>query len=103
MLVLQVAFHIKPERLDDFLKAMLENSSSAVRDEPGCLLFDVIQDMDDPNRIYLYEVYRDQAALDYHRQAPHYLKWRDTVQEWHAEPGVRHLGRNLFPTDADWR
>lgn len=100
---MQVTLQIKPERLDAFLEAMLQNASSAVRDEPGCLRFDVVQDQEDPNRIYLYEVYRDEAALDAHRQSPHYLKWRDTVQDWYAAPAVRRLGRNVFPSDDDWR
>lgn len=103
MLVLQVAFKIKAERVDDFLKEIAANAASAVRDEPGCMRFDVLQDSEDPSRIYLYEVYKDDAALDAHRQAPHYLRWRDAVQEWHAEPAVRHLSRNVFPGDSDWR
>jgi quinol monooxygenase YgiN len=31
---------------------------------PGCLRFDVFQDDSDPNTIYFYEVYRDDAALE---------------------------------------
>lgn len=103
MLVLQVTLQIKPEHREAFLTAMLQNASSAVRDEPGCLRFDVVQDLEDPNRMYLYEVYKDQAGLDAHRQAPHYLTWRAAVQDWYAQPAVRRLGHNVFPLDADWR
>lgn len=103
MLILQVAFKIKADHLDDFLKEMVTNASAAVRDEPGCVRFDVLQNRDDPTRVYLYEVYKDDAALEAHRQAPHYLKWREAVQEWHEEPAVRHLSRNVFPDDGGWR
>ncbi len=68
MLVLQVAFTIKAERIDDFLREIAVNAASAVRDEPGCMRFDVLQDREDPARIHLYEVYKDDAALEAHRQ-----------------------------------
>lgn len=103
MLVLQVSFRIQPDRLQDFITAIGKNATAAVRDEPGCRRFDVIQDNEDPSRISLYEVYDNEAALDAHRRAPHYLKWRELTQSWHAEPAVRHLGRNLYPSDAAWR
>ena len=102
MLVLLVNLHVKPDKVEDFVRAIMENARSAVRDEPGCLRFDVSQDLEDPSRIYLYEVYEDDEALEAHRQAPHFLKWRDTVQDWHAEPAVRHLAKNIIPSDEEW-
>jgi len=45
-----------------FLEAVVEDARSSVNHEPGCLRFDVIQDANDPNRIWLYEVYKDEAA-----------------------------------------
>jgi quinol monooxygenase YgiN len=103
MQVLLVTVKMKPERRDAFMKAMLEDARGSVTNEPGCLRFDVIQDESDPNTIHLYEVYRDKAAVEAHRQAPHYLRWRSTVQEWFAEPVVRRSGANIFPTDAAWK
>jgi quinol monooxygenase YgiN len=41
-----------------------------------------LQDARDPHTLYLYEVYRDEAALEAHRQAPHFVQWRETVQDW---------------------
>ena len=54
-----------------------------MRDEPGCFRFDILEDKTNPNRFYLYEVYEDEEAhMVAHRNAPHYKKWRETVQEW---------------------
>ncbi len=103
MRTLIVRIQIKPEYRDQFLASMLDDARGSVRDEPGCLRFDVVQDEADPNRIWLYEVYRDQAAFEEHLKAPHYVKWRDTVKDWYAQPNETARGTNIFPPDAAWQ
>lgn len=102
MLVLLVTAQIKPEHRDAFIEAVLDDARGAVEDEPGCLRFDVIQDQTDRNRLYFYEVYRDEAAIEQHLQAPHFIRWRDATKDWHAQPMVVLRGNNLFPPDARW-
>ncbi len=82
MIALIVTIGIKPEHKEAFMDAMMSDALGSNKDEPDCLRFDVLQDSEEPNRIHLYEVYKDQAALDAHRQAPHYTKWRETVKDW---------------------
>ncbi len=103
MEALVVTIQIKPEFRDAFMEAMLDDARGSLGNEPGCLRFDVVQDKEDLNRIHLYEVYADQAAVEAHRRAPHYLKWRDTVKDWHAAPPVRRECVTVFPSDSDWR
>lgn len=104
MYVLVVKIQIKPEFRDQFMQSMIEvDAKGSVQNEPGCVRFDVIEDESDPNRIYLYEVYRDRAAFDAHLQAPHFIQWRDTVQAWYAAPTEVGRGWALFPSDADWK
>jgi len=94
---------VKEENLDDFVEATLDNARGTIQ-EPGNLRFDVIQQIDDPNRFLLYEVYRDESGMEAHKHTPHYAKWRDAVAPWMAEPrrGVKHL--SLFPkTEAGWK
>ncbi|GIX49770.1 MAG: hypothetical protein KatS3mg131_3981 [Candidatus Tectimicrobiota bacterium] len=102
MLALLVTIQIKPEFREAFLQALLEDARGSVSHEPGCLRFDVLQDQSDPNRVYLYEVYRDEAALAAHRQAPHYLTWRETVKDWFAAEPVRQYCTTIFPADGEW-
>ncbi len=97
MLVIQVNMQIKPEFRQQYIDAMLDNARGSQETEPGCLLFSVIQDETDPNRLRLFEVYRDAAAFDAHRQASHYLKWRETVKDWYAAPNEIARGSNLYP------
>ena len=80
----------------------MDDAKGSVGDEPGCLRFDVIQDSEDPDRIHLYEIYRDEAAIQAHRNAPHYLKWRDAVKDWFASEPVRRQGVTVFPPESAW-
>ena len=59
MYVLIVPIQIKEGFKDQFIEATLLDAQGSVRDEPGCMRFDVIQDPGDPNRAWLYEVYKD--------------------------------------------
>ena len=93
MYVSIVPIQVKEGHKEEFVKASLLDAQGSVNDEPGCLRFDLIQDPGDPNRVWLYEIYKDEAAFQAHTQAPHFLKWRDTVQDWREEgPGVSVRG-----------
>lgn len=103
MLVLHVTVQVKPEHRSEFLEIARYDAERSERDEPGCLRFDVVEDRDDPNRFYFYEVYRDEAALEAHRQTPHFKLYFEKSQPWLAAPPERRFGRNLFPPDSAWR
>ena len=72
MYVIIAPIQIKDGHKDEFIEALLEDARGSVNDEPGCLRFDVIQDSSDANRVWLYEVYVDEAAFQAHTQAPHF-------------------------------
>lgn len=46
------------------------------RNEEGCLTFSFAQDVLDPTLVRVFEVWRDQAAIDFHRTTPHMAAWR---------------------------
>ena len=79
---------LKPGKTKEFLAAMLPNAEASVRDEAGCYAFDVLQDREDPELFWLYEIYADEAALAEHKLAPHYLASRAVVNELIAEQSV---------------
>lgn len=76
MLAILVKARVKPELREKFLKAIEHDALGSERDEPGCLRFNVLRDEKDPNVYYFFEVYKDEAALEAHRKAPHYAVWR---------------------------
>jgi autoinducer 2-degrading protein len=101
MLILHVMIHVKPEHLEAFKAATLENARNSVR-EPGIARFDVIQQVDDPTRFMLVEVYRDADAPARHRETAHYAAWRDAVTDMFIEPRTRAQYSNIFPNDGGW-
>ena len=103
MYALVVTIHIKPEYRQKFIEAMLDDAQGSAWKEPDCFLFNVVQDENDPNCIYLYEVYRNAQAFEHHTQTPHFIRWRDTVKDWVLEPMVIGRGTHLFPPDDHWR
>ena len=62
MYALMVTIKLKPEGRARFLAAIEDDAVCSERDEPGCLRFNVMQDESDPNRIHLFEVYRDKRG-----------------------------------------
>jgi quinol monooxygenase YgiN len=101
MLVVHVHVHVKPEYVEAFRRASLENASKSVR-EPGIARFDVIQQADDQTRFVLVEVYRTIEASAQHKEASHYQNWRDTVECMMAEPRKSVKYTNVFPVDKEW-
>lgn len=103
MIVTVVTVFVKPEYVDRFLEATLENARQSVQ-EKGNLRFDVLQRRDDPSAFTLYEAYETDEAAAAHKTTAHYLKWRETVEPWMAKPrqGVAH--HVLAPQDlAAWK
>ena len=86
MYVVIVSAKVKPEQRGRFLQAIEDNAVSAVREEPGCLRFDVVRDADDPDHYLFYEVYRDQDAFGAHRDTEHFARWRQAAEVCLSEP-----------------
>jgi len=101
MLVVHVHVHVKPELVEAFKEATLQNAGNSVQ-EPGIARFDVIQQLDDPTRFVLVEVYRTPDDPARHKETAHYQKWRDTVAEMMAEPRSSVKYANVFPDDTGW-
>ncbi len=98
MHILLVQVHVKPEYLDAFQAATLENARASVQ-EPGCVRFEVLQQTDDPNRFVFSEVYRDAATHAAHRETAHYKIWAHEVTPMLAESRTRAIYRNVHPND----
>jgi autoinducer 2-degrading protein len=101
MFIVHVFVHVKPEFVEAFKEASLENARSSVQ-EPGIARFDVIQQQDDPSRFVLVEVYRTPEDPARHKETAHYQTWRDTVAEMMAEPRSSIKYANVFPDKGGW-
>ncbi len=106
MYVIIAPLQIKDGAKEQFLEALLPNAQGAANTEPGCLRFDVIQDAGDPNRVWVYEVYTDEAAFRAHGQSEHYLKAIEVLGPLREEGGLQGAARgstNIWPTDGEWK
>ena len=103
MISIFVTIQVKPEYMDKFKAASFGDAHGAVRDEPGCYRFDILQDESDPYRIHLYEVYQDENAIEAHRNAPHYLKWRSIIDDMVEGDVQRSKMTTIFPSDEGWQ
>lgn len=87
MLIVLVHVRVKPDGIEAFRRATLENCRLS-RQEPGVAQFDLLQQEDDPTRFVLIEAYRTADAPSHHKATAHYAAWRDAVADLMAEPRV---------------
>ena len=101
MLIVHVHIRVKPEMIEPFKKATIENAVNSSQ-EPGIARFDVIQQTHDPSRFVLVEVYRSEEATVAHKETAHYAAWRDVAERMMAEERTRVRYTNVFPPDESW-
>lgn len=101
MYIVHVHVHVKPEQIEAFKQATLENARNSSR-EPGIARFDVLQQADDPTRFVLTEVYRSPQDPAKHKETSHYNRWREAVGPLLAEERTRTIFTNLYPDDGGW-
>jgi (4S)-4-hydroxy-5-phosphonooxypentane-2,3-dione isomerase len=100
MIATLVHVWVKQSHVNAFISATEENHAQSVK-EPGNLRFDVLQDDGDPCKFVLYEAYASEEAAVAHKSTAHYLRWRDAVADWMAQPrqGVKH---SILCPSAPW-
>jgi len=91
MIVTCVYINLKPDKIDEFIAATRINHLETVK-EPGNLRVDIIQQAEDSSKFILYEAFESDAASLNHKTTGHYLRWRDQVADYMADPriGVRY-------------
>lgn len=101
MVIVHVHVHVKPEFVERFREATVENARRSLT-EPGIARFDVLQQSSDPTRFVLTEVYRTSGAPAAHKATAHYQTWRDAVADMMVEPRTSVQLTNVFPEEEGW-
>lgn len=101
MHIVHVHIAVKPEYIDEFINATLDNASNSVK-ESGVARFDVIQQTDDPARFTLVEVYHSADDVPKHKETDHYNRWIKNVEHMFAGERTRTFYTNIFPDNAGW-
>ena len=90
-----VYVRVKDDRVDDFVRATLENASQSLQ-ESGNSVFEVLQQVDDPSRFVLIEGYQTADDAAAHKKSEHYKLWRESVADMMAQPRTHAKLRNLL-------
>ena len=78
---IQIAeLEIDPGQLESYKAAVSEQAEAAIRLEPGVLVLYAVSNKENPAQVRVFEVYRDKEAYQAHLQAPHFLKYKATVE-----------------------
>ena len=99
LLVNAVNLDIVPGQIDNYLAALKANGAEAVK-EPGCREFNIHVQANDANHVFIYEVYDNAAALEAHRQTPHFKKYAATTANMVAKRDVHQLTSVAFNAKA---
>lgn len=74
MLVLAVTWMSNPGHENEVAE-IFTKLQAASRQEPGCLMYTVHRHKTDPRHFFIYEQYRDEAALEAHHNTPHFQEY----------------------------
>jgi quinol monooxygenase YgiN len=85
MLVVAGRISVKPERREDAIRLALE-MAAATREEEGCLSYRFYGDLEDPGVFFIFEEWRDAAALAVHFETPHMARFMEQVPDLVAGP-----------------
>ena len=99
VIVNAIDLDIAPAEMDKFLAAIKENGAASVK-EPGCQRFDIMVLASNPNRVFLYEVYDNEAAAQAHRTTDHFKKYAATAANMVTGRSVRPMKPVAFNSKA---
>lgn len=88
---------VKPDHLDEFLQHVCVHAAHS-QNEPGCVRFEVLQDVADPLTVCLLEVFQTEDDLRVHREQDYYRRWMDLSRDWRDRSSyTRRVLRRLYP------
>lgn len=89
-IVLVVELETVAGKKDAFVARVLEHRNNVLSNEPGCLRFDVVASAEDAGKVFLYEVYADDAALETHANTSYMKRYLEDTKPMIAR---RHRNR----------
>lgn len=99
MYIVMVYVNVKDGYFEEFEKATKENAENSLKEE-GVIRFDVLREIENPNKYILFEVYKTEEDSKKHKQTQHYKKWRDTVEIMMAEERKSVKYKEIFLTEV---
>ena len=86
MFAIFVTIEVKPEHVEEFIEATVIEGRGTVGGEQGVFQFHMLTDEDRPNVFCFFEIFRDAAAWETHRETENFKIWRARVEPMFAKP-----------------
>jgi (4S)-4-hydroxy-5-phosphonooxypentane-2,3-dione isomerase len=83
--IIAARLYIQPESVDEFIELFRELTALTLQ-EPGCRVYDLLQDPVDRTKFLVFEIYDDQAAVDAHFSAPYFAEYGEKIGALAARP-----------------
>jgi len=87
---------VLPQHVDDYIQNM-RVCATATDKEPGCVRYEVMQDLEDPTVMCLFQVFADEAAYQSHQDAEHHRVWIELSGPW-RDPNARRRNEMRYIT-----
>ena len=97
MVVLAVTWMANPGHEDEVAR-IFGKHQTASRQEPGCLMYIVHRHRTDATRFFIYEQYRDETALEAHRESAHFQQYAIAALK---DIGERKEGESYTPLSGE--
>lgn len=89
---------ILAEHIDDYIENM-KICAQKTNQEPGCIRYEVMQDLADPSMMCLFQVFVDEAAYQVHQESEHHRVWIGISGAW-RDPSARSRHEMHYITPA---
>jgi autoinducer 2-degrading protein len=90
-------YRVLPQFIDDYVTNM-RICAEASSKEPGCIRYEVMQDVADPSMVCLLQIFKDAEAYQAHQDAPHHVHWVEISAPWRDRSVViRHEMKHITP------
>ena len=88
MIAIHVIFTIKPDCMSEFLPKMKQQAKNSLENESGCHRFDICVRTEEPNIVYLYEVYDSKMEFEKHINTKYYKDYNADIADLVSEKVV---------------
>ena len=72
MRITKITLRIKPDKAHRYEETFRRLRDRVLREEPGCKLFELCQDVEAPSTYHILEAYVDEEAVTAHKTTPYY-------------------------------
>jgi quinol monooxygenase YgiN len=87
---------VKEGKLEEFLPIAQKLVEETKKNAAGCIRYELFQDVSDPQIVTMFEEWEDQASIDKHMKAQHFLDGAPKLGELCSKPVELNVYKKLF-------